>query len=227
MVRSVLNLFSICVFLCAFYTSAFNITGPVITGVNTPDNIPVHWIWSRGDPTNVVVNLFVNNISDVCTFGRAYPEASKGIRHFIDGVREVNGRRSGNFSFKANSTGQYILCAYEDLTPANGTLNFRSIANSNVFNVTDTTTAIVMSPPSTATPSGSPGGASTAGQPEKDSNSGTSAGVLAAAIVGGVLFLIAVAAFILFFFAGRLIFPWMTVAREKFYSKVSHSPKFK
>ncbi|KAK7019175.1 hypothetical protein VNI00_018169 [Paramarasmius palmivorus] len=168
------------------YVSAFTIVAPLTADVDAFNNVVGNWTWTEGDPTKIIVHLFVNSQPDVCVFGKANPVDTRGIQGDIQRANEVNGQRNGRVVYQADKIGEYILCAYRDFTK-DGTLNLSSIANSSVFSVSrlpivQTTTVLGPSSSPEPTPSTSASNESTG----PGSPSSPSGGVIAGAVVGGL-----------------------------------------
>ncbi|ESK82564.1 hypothetical protein Moror_3688 [Moniliophthora roreri MCA 2997] len=193
--------FFVVIFFFALYSSAFNVTAPVVADVDAVDNIRANWTWFRGEPTKITMHLFVYK-EDVCAFGRANPVQSKNIQGDIEKAQDVGGKRFGTVTYEADKIGQYILCAYEDITPPGGNLSLSSIANSSVFEVKrpaltqPTVSTLTTTPVPTSTnllPS------NPASESPQQKGSGPSGGIIAGAVIGGVLFAgLLVAAFVIF-----------------------------
>ncbi|KAK7024638.1 hypothetical protein VNI00_016142 [Paramarasmius palmivorus] len=175
-------------FLFVFYVSAFALVTPSDAEVDQVNNIAANWTWSEGDPTKVLISLFVNSVPDVCAFGKSNPVDIKGIQQDIQGAAEINGRKNGTILYQAEKIGEYILCAYEDITPSGGKLNLTTIANSSVFSVArlptvqTTTLFAVTSLNPTASASRPPNEIDTG----RKSSQMLSAGIIAGIVVGAV-----------------------------------------
>lgn len=179
-------------FFFAFYVSGFTVIGPLSADVDRFNNVPAYWTWSEGDPTKIVVHLFVHTSDDVCVFGKANPVKAMGIQGNIQSAREVDGKKNGTVLYQADKIGEYILCAYEDVTNPGGKLNLTSIANSSVFSVSrppivQTATLLGSSsslePTASISTSNEPAGAGSASSQNKSNLSG---GVIAGAVIGGI-----------------------------------------
>ncbi|KAK7024637.1 hypothetical protein VNI00_016141 [Paramarasmius palmivorus] len=110
------------------YVSGFSIVAPPVADVDRINNIAGNWTWAEGDPTKILIHLFVNNITDVCVFTKANPIHSEGIQRKIQEEMEIDGQRHGTIFYQADKVGEYILCAYEDVTMPEGYSQHRHTA---------------------------------------------------------------------------------------------------
>ncbi|KAK7024639.1 hypothetical protein VNI00_016143 [Paramarasmius palmivorus] len=163
----------------------FSIVAPPAADVDLINNIAGNWTWSEGDPTKVIINLYVNG-EDVCIFGIAKPMESQDITRDIQRANEVDGKKNGTVIHQADKTGDYILCAFEDVS-ANGKLNLTSIANSSVFSVSRlpiVQTTTVLGTSSSLNPTSSNSGLPIETDIGSKPSQGLSTGIIAGIVIG-------------------------------------------